>query len=276
MRSLKRFFQLILFSVLVSCGPEKPDIPAAPLEEKPKKITPVISFSVVAKYPHDTTAYTEGLLFHEGKLFESTGAPSYLPQTRSAVGIVDLKSGKFDKKIEIDKSVYFGEGITILNNKLYQLTYTNQVGFVYDMKNFNSLGQFGFQNKEGWGMTTEGKHLIFSDGTCNLTYMDPKDFKVTRTLPVVENGYGVYALNELEYIKGYIYANVWMTNKIVKIDPSTGEILGELDLTSVFNEAKSKSKNLNELNGIAYDSIADRIMITGKLWPETYEISFPH
>src|SRR5436190_19097400 len=121
MKSVKRFFPFVLFSVLVSFGPEKQDIPAAPVEEKPKKTTLVISFSVVAKYPHDTTAYTEGLLFHDGKLFESTGAPSYLPQTRSAVGIVDLKTGKFDKKVEIDKSVYFGEGILILDNKLYQL-----------------------------------------------------------------------------------------------------------------------------------------------------------
>ncbi len=243
---------------------------------KPEKVTPIINYTVIAKHPHDRTLYTEGFLFEKQQLFESTGAPEHLPQTFSAFGTVDLKTGKFDKKVEIDKKVYFGEGILFLKNKIYQLTYQNQVGFIYDPKTYNSLGQFGFTNKEGWGMTTEGEHLIFSDGTCNLTYMEPDNFKVVKTLAVVENGYGLYNLNELEYIKGYIYANVWMTNRIVKIDPKTGEVVGELNLDALNTETKTEDPNIGEMNGIAYDSISDKILITGKLWPKIYEIQFAH
>lgn len=276
-KHLRYFFRTIIFIVLTSCGTERNDPAPLPPKEKPiATTTPLINYTVTARYPHDTTSFTEGLLFYNNTLFESTGAPSYLPQTRSAIGIANLKTGKFEKKVELDKSIYFGEGLLILNNKIFQLTYQNQTGFIYDLKTFNRLGQFGYQNKEGWGMTTEGKHLIFSDGTCNLTFLDPNDFRVVRTLPVIENGYELSAINELEYIKGYIYANVWMTNRIVKIDPSTGQVVGSLDLSPLQEESKKRHKDLNEMNGIAYDSINDKILITGKMWPDLYEISFPH
>lgn len=261
--------------LFVSCGPGKQEA-VPPSDAKILPVTPRIKYTVGESYPHDTTAYTEGFLFHDGKWFESTGAPSHLPQTRSAIGIVDLRTGKFDTKVEIDRKKYFGEGIVILHNKLYQLTYQNQLGFIYDLKDFSRIGQFSYRNKEGWGMTTDGKHLIFSDGSCNLTFMHPDSFTVVRTLPVLENGYGLYALNELEMINGYIYANVWMTNRIVKIDPATGEVKGELDLTMLFERARSRYKNLNELNGIAYDSLSGKVLVTGKLWPEIYEIEFAH
>ncbi|MDI1353942.1 MAG: glutaminyl-peptide cyclotransferase [bacterium] len=275
-KQLIYFYKTLILLVLFSCGTERND-PAPPLAKvTPPSTTPLIHYTVVARHPHDTTSFTEGLLFHNNTLYESTGAPNYLPQTRSAIGIADLKTGKFEKKTELDKKIYFGEGLLILNNKVYQLTYQNQTGFIYDLKTFNRLGQFGYQNKEGWGMTTEGKHLIFSDGTCNLTYLDPTDFRVVRTLPVIENGYELPAINELEYIKGYIYANVWMTNRIVKIDPNTGQVVGSLDLSALQEESKTRHRDLNELNGIAYDSIKDRILITGKMWPDLYEISFPH
>ena len=276
-RLLPGFFIVFTVLIFVSCDSDKREVPPPqPVEEKVVPKTPLLSYTVVARYPHDTTSFTEGLLFHNNTLYESTGAPKYLAQTRSAIGTVDLKTGKFNTKVEIDKKTYFGEGILILNNKLYQLTYENQIGFIYDLKTFNRIGQFGYQNKEGWGMTTEGKHLIFSDGSCNLTYLDPADFKQVRKIPVVENGYELPAINELEYIKGYIYANVWMTNRIVKIDPNSGDVVGSLDLSALYEQSRSRYEDLNEMNGIAYDSITDKILVTGKLWPDIYEIQFPH
>jgi len=265
-----------VFVTLYSCGPDKPPAPEPETKTVPLRAVPNISYTVVAKHPHDVTLYTEGLLFHDGKLYESTGAPEHLPQTFSAFGITDLKTGKFDKKAELDKKTYFGEGISIYKNRIYQLTYTTQVGFIYDLKTFNRIGQFGIQNKEGWGMTSDGKQLIFSDGTFNLTYFDPDELKPVKTLEVTENGYALRALNELEYIKGYIYANVWLTNRIVKIDPSNGHVVGEMDITSLYNQSRSNNMNLGETNGIAYDSISDKILVTGKLWPTIYEVSFPH
>jgi glutaminyl-peptide cyclotransferase len=238
--------------------------------------TPVIKYEVKERYPHDITLYTEGLLFHNGQLFESTGAPSHLPQTRSAFGISDLKTGKFEIKGELDKSVYFGEGIVFFGDKLYQLTYQNQVGFIYDAKTFRRIGQFGYPNKEGWGLTTDGKHLIMSDGTYNLTYFDPATLNIVKTVPVLKEGYGLDNINELEYINGFIYANVWMTNNIVKIDPASGEVVGQLNLTQLFDEALKKNMNLAEMNGIAFDSINDRVLVTGKFWPDFFEIRFPH
>lgn len=236
----------------------------------------MIPFSVVKKYPHDKTVFTEGFLFHNNQLFESSGAPDYLPQTRSTFGIVDLEKGKLNIKGELDKKTYFGEGIVILNNRLYQLTYLNQTCFVYDAKNFQRIGQFSYQNKQGWGMTTEGKNLIMSDGTNILTWLNPNDYKVVRELSVTENGYALDYLNELELIDGYIYANVWMKNTIVKIDTVSGQVVGKLDLTNLVNEAKKNNPESLELNGIAYDSISKRVLVTGKLWGDIYEIKFEH
>jgi len=231
---------------------------------------------LVNTYPHDTTAFTEGFLFHDKKLLESTGAPEYLTQTRSAFGEVDLEKGKLDVKGELDKKIYFGEGIVVLNGKIYQVTYQNQAGFIYDAKTYAKVGQFNYQNKEGWGLTTDGKSIIMSDGTFNLTFLDPENQNVTKVLAVTEGGYGLDHINELEYINGFIYANVWMTNYIVKINPETGEVLGKIDLDDLNVKAKGQNPRCLEMNGIAYDAASDRIMITGKLWPGVYEISFPH
>lgn len=276
-KSILGLFALALIVAATGCGDEKKE--PAKTQEAPLpavKVTPVINYTMVARYPHDITSFTEGFLFHNGKLFESTGSPDYLSQTRSAFGVVDLKTGKMDVKAELDRKAYFGEGIAVLNNLLYQITYTTQVGFIYDTKTFERKGQFGYMNKEGWGMTTDGESLIFSDGTSNLTYLETKDFKVVKTLTVTEGGYGLYNLNELEYINGYIYANIWMTNRIVKIDPKTGEVVEGLDLTALYNQSRSRNNSLAEMNGIAWDPVTDKILITGKLWPDIYEISFPH
>ena len=202
------------------------------------------------------------------------GATTELPFTRSLFGIVNLIAGKIDTKVEIDRKKYFGEGITFLHGKVFQLTYTTRVGFIYDATTFSKIGEFTIPSKEGWGMTTDGMNLIMSDGTNILTYLDPKDLHVITTISVTENGYIKENLNELEYIKGYIYANIWTTNTIVKIDPANGFVVGKLDLTSLANEAKNLYQGSMEMNGIAYDSTEDKVYITGKLWPKIYVIKF--
>ncbi len=277
MNYLKISTAIVIATIFSSCETDKPKdikkVDTSTIVEVPE--TPIISYTLVNTYPHDLNAFTEGFLFHEGKLYESTGAPENLPQTKSLFGIVDLKNGKIDTKVEIDKSIYFGEGISILNNKIYQLTYKNQTAFVYDAKTYKPIGKYSYQNREGWGLTNDGKNLIMSDGSNYLTYFD-QNFNVTKTLDVSENGYAVDYLNELEYIHGFIYANIYQSHEIVKIDPSTGNVVGKLDLTSLFQTSKTKDINSLETNGIAYDSISDKILVTGKMWPSMYEIKFQH
>ncbi len=262
--------------VTTSCEPDKPkpvviDQPIV-ADEPP---VPEIQFTVVNKYPHDVTSFTEGFLFHDNKLFESTGATRELPQTRSLFGVVDLKTGKIAVKAELDRNIYFGEGMVILKGKVYQVTYKNQMGFVYDAKTFKNIDTVSYTNKEGWGLTTDGKSIIMSDGSSYLTYFDPDSFAVTKVLSVKEGNYDLIYLNELEYIHGYIYANIYTTNNIVKIDPATGKVVAKIDLSSLSKESKIQNPNALEMNGIAYDSISNKIMVTGKLWPTIYEIKFP-
>jgi glutamine cyclotransferase len=273
---MKKFFFIIYaIGILTACTdttktPEKEKV--IPTDES----VPEIYYSVVNSFPHDTTSFTEGLFMYNNLLYESTGSPDNLSETKSVFGIVDLKTGKIDVKTELDKSTYFGEGIVLLKDKIYQLTYKNQIGFIYDAKTFKKLGQFSFQNKEGWGLTTDGTYIIMSDGTNTLTYLDPATLKANKTLNIRNNGYAEDYLNELEYIKGYIYANIWGKNYIVKIDPLNGKVVGILNLLSLNSTAKNKYANALEMNGIAFDSISDKIYITGKMWPDIYQIKFPH
>lgn len=271
----KNLSLLFLSFLLFSCTDE------SKTEVKKKEFVsgntvPEINFTVAETFPHDTLSFTEGFLFHEGQLYESTGSPDNIPYTKSVFGPVDLKTGKIDKKAELDRSIYFGEGIVFLKGKIYQLTYKNQLGFIYNSKTFKKTGQFTYTNKEGWGLTTDGTNIIMSDGTNILSYLDPTTLKVVKTLSVSENGYAADYLNELEYINGFIYANVWTTNKIVKIDPSNGKITGKLDFVSLMHEVKNKYPNASELNGIAFDSSTNKIYITGKLWPAIYRVEFAH
>ncbi|MBC7864361.1 MAG: glutaminyl-peptide cyclotransferase [Bacteroidia bacterium] len=262
------------FIFLISCG--EPDKKTEENIVETKTGAPAITFSVTDTLPHDTLSFTEGFLFNNGKLFESTGSPDNVPYTRSVFGDVDLNTGKINVKAELDRNEFFGEGILFLNDKIYQVTYEGQIGFVYDAKTFKRLGRFTYPNKEGWGLTTDGKYMIMSDGTNTLSYLDPITFKTVKTLNLTENGFAADQVNEIEYINGFIYGNVWMTNFIVKIDPKDGKILGKMDLTPLVEAEKLKHPRLGELNGIAYDSISDKILVTGKLWPSTYEIKFPH
>ena len=236
----------------------------------------IIDYSVTRTYPHATDSYTEGFLFHDGKLYESTGSPENYPNTRSVIGIVNFKTGKIDVKIEIDRNRYFGEGILFFKNKLYQLTYKNQIGFIYDSKDFTQIATFTYANKEGWGMTTDGKSIIMSDGTNFITYWDPDNLKEIKKLNITYNGTSALYANELEYINGFLYANIWTTNYIAKIDPADGKIVGLLDLTSLFLRARKENPLSEATNGIAYEEIKDRIFVTGKLWPYIFEIKFSH
>lgn len=246
--------------------------------EKVKTVddVPTINYSIVNRLPHDTNSFTEGLLIHNNQLFESTGSPTEMPQTKSVFGAVNPLTGKIEAKVEIDRNIYFGEGIVFLNQKVYQLTYKNQLCFVYDAKTFKKLTQFSYPNAEGWGLTTDGTYIIMSDGTYTLSFIEPEHFKIVKTLQVSANSLAVDNLNELEYINGFIYANVWTTNKIVKIDPSTGHVVGKIDLSPLKEEAQTKYSRSSETNGIAYDSISNKIYVTGKLWPELYQIDFNH
>jgi glutamine cyclotransferase len=260
--------------LLISACNNKPEKSVEQLPE-PKPVVATINYALIKSYPHDTNSFTEGFLFHEGKLYESTGATDNLPQTRSLFGIVDTSTGKINVKAELDRNKYFGEGISFLSGKVFQLTYQTKVGFIYDEKTFRKLGEFTIPSAEGWGMTNDGTNLIMSDGTNTLTYLDPNNLQVLKTVSVSENGYAKDYVNELEYINGFIYANIWMTNTIVKID-TTGVIVGKMDLTQLANDAKSISSGSSEMNGIAFDPASDKILVTGKMWPRIYEITFSH
>jgi glutamine cyclotransferase len=264
---------LLILSVLAACNnSDHPAATGAATDNTP----PLIDYSVMKLLPHDTTAFTEGLLFHDGQLYESTGTDTDMPASRKSLfGTVDTTTGKIHPKVELDRKKYFGEGIVFVNGKVYQLTYRTKVGFIYDASTFKKLGEFTFPSAEGWGMTTNGTSLIMSDGTSNITYLDPATFKTTRTLTVNDNNGPVSNVNELELIGGFLYANQWQTNYILKIDTATGKVVGRLDLDSIVSEARNKFPGAEVLNGIAYNPASGLVYVTGKLWPNIYEIKIP-
>jgi glutamine cyclotransferase len=233
---------------------------------------PVITYTILNALPHDKDSYTEGFLMHNGTLFESSGAPEGNDKTKSIVGIVDPATGNIAVKAELDRKIYFGEGITILDDKLYQLTWTNKKGFIYDLKTFKKIGEFTFPSKEGWGMTTDGSSLIMSDGSSNLTYLDPLTFKTNRIVGVTDNNGPVGNINELEFVNGNILANIYQTPYIIRIDPNSGKVLGKADFSNLVKEVKLKDPDVDYMNGIAWDSAKNKIYITGKLWPNMYEV----
>ena len=263
----KNFFLFAFAACLFSCGnnSNEPQSDAAA-----NTAPPIISYNVVNVYPHDTASFTEGLVVNNGQLYESTGGAPKDNEFTSWFGPVDLKSGRALRKVMLD-TAYFGEGITILNGKVYQLTWRGEKGFVYDEKTLQKIKDFTYTG-EGWSLTNDGKSLIMSDGSSNLRYLDPNSLQVQKILGVEDNNGPVSNVNELEYINGYIYANIWQTNYIIKIDPQNGKVTGRLDLTTLYNQAKNKYEYADVLNGIAFDSAANKIYITGKTWPNLYEI----
>jgi glutaminyl-peptide cyclotransferase len=235
-------------------------------KEKESKTTPAsIQYAVKTQWKHDTQSFTQGLVIHEGKLFESTGQ-----EKSSWIGIVDIKTGKLDKKITLEDQ-YFGEGITILNNKIYQLTWKSKTGFIYDLRTFKKIGEFQYDS-EGWGITHDGKNLIMSDGSDKLTFLDTITLKPVRTISVTNDDGPVTNLNELEFVEGFVMANLWQTNIIVEIDPATGKIVGQLDLSPLAKDAQMRSSRVDVLNGIAYHTGTKLLLVTGKYWPMTYVI----
>lgn len=264
----KLILTILITCLLFSCANDRKE----PVAEDPG--APLIPFGVNAYLPHDTSLFTEGLLVHNGQIVESTGSPEELPASRSLIGIYDMPTGKFAIKAELDREKYFGEGVVILGGRVYQLTYKNQKAFVYDARTFRLVDSFSYKNVEGWGLTTDGTSLIMSDGTSVLTWIDPETYKVTKTMEVTDNGVAVRNLNELEFIEGFIYANVWTTNFIVKIHPDDGKVAGKLDLGLLAYESRMKNSRVDVANGIAYDSATKKVYVTGKMWPTIYEIDF--
>ena len=225
---------------------------------------PISSIKIINIYPHDSKAFTQGLLYYNGYLYESTGLNG-----KSALRKVNIKSGKVLQEFKLDQN-YFAEGITIHANKIYQLTWQNNIVFVYDLLNFKLLNNFSYQG-EGWGITTGGKNLLMSNGTAVIDCIDPEHFTVVRKINVHDGNTEIGNLNELEFIRGEIWANIFMENVIVRISPQTGEVLGWVDLSKLYNLLPGDCR-VDVLNGIAYDQDRDRIFITGKLWPKIFEI----
>lgn len=222
-------------------------------------------YELVQSYPHNDDAYTEGLEIYNGFLYESTGehGKSYIYKT-------NLKTGKIIQSVKLaDK--YFGEGMTILNGKIYQLTYKTQIGFVYQLENMAVVDSFRFESAEGWGLTNDKNHLIMSDGTNIITYLDPVSYHPVKKLQVYDDKHAVVYLNELEYSEGFIYANVWTTNLIVKIDSQTGKVVAKIDLDGLLI-LSNHEKQVDVLNGIAIDPVSKKMYVTGKYYPKLFEI----
>jgi glutamine cyclotransferase len=226
-----------------------------------------MSFSIIATFPHDTSRFTQGLTIYKGSMYEGTGNYGH-----SKLLKVDWKTGKVEKEISLDPN-YFGEGITVLRDTIYQLTYKEHKVFAYTLNDFRKVREFSI-NTEGWGITTDGKELIVSDGGSNLFYYEPSTFKLLRTQGVTEAGSLSFNLNELEFINGFVYANQWQEPYIFKIEPASGQIVGKSDLSAMWNRIKAIDPDADVPNGIAYDTASKKIFITGKKWPELYEIQF--
>lgn len=222
------------------------------------------SYQVLNTWPHDPNAYTQGLVFDQGYLWEGTGQYG-----SSSLRKVELETGRVVMRVDLAPQ-YFGEGITVFRNRIYQLTWQSRKGFVYDLETLRPLEEFSYDG-EGWGLTNTEEFLIMSDGTNRLRFLDASSFKVKRVLSVRDERGPVTQLNELEYIKGEIFANVWQSDRIARIDPKSGRVLGWIDLTGLTPRNEIRASEA-VLNGIAYDVENDRLFVTGKLWPKIFEI----
>lgn len=222
------------------------------------------SYKVVRSYPHDKLAYTQGLIFHDGFLYEGTGQKG-----RSSLRKVELETGKVIQKHDLDDNL-FGEGIALLGNKLYQLSWVSQVGFIYDINTFKELNRFYYQG-EGWGITTDGINLFRSDGSNKIYVHDPNDFQVISTIEVYTDKASLNRLNELEFIDGKIYANIWQSDDIAIIDPANGLCEAIISLKGLLSK-NERDENTDVLNGIAYDMAGGRLFVTGKNWSKIFEI----
>jgi glutamine cyclotransferase len=231
---------------------------------KPQNPPKAYSYDIVNEHPHATDAYTQGLFFHNDFLYESTGEYG-----KSTLRKVDLKTGKALQNIKLD-SKYFGEGISLFNNRIYQLSWQEHTGFIYNVETFEKIGEFNYSS-EGWGITADGNYLIMSAGTANLYFFDPANMAIVKQIEAYSDTGSVSWLNELEYINGEIWANVYNKDIIARIDPETGEVKGLINLDGIL-KSTDKKKDTDVLNGIAYDPATSRIFVTGKRWPKLFEI----
>ena len=223
------------------------------------------TYRVLKTHPHDPNAFTQGLIYTDSVFYEGTGENG-----KSSLRRVDPETGKVEKSTDLS-SDYFGEGITLFGDKLYQLTWQSHVGFIYDKDSFEKVGEFPYAT-EGWGITHDGKQLIVSDGTPSLQFWDPETLQQTGSVVVTLFGLPVSQLNELEYINGEVFANMWQTNLILRINPADGQVTGVIDLTGLLDYAPPHTTPTDVLNGIAYDPATGRLFVTGKLWPAIFEI----
>lgn len=224
------------------------------------------SYQVVKTYPHLKSSFTQGLEYYDGFLYEGTGNEGF-----SKLMKVNLTTGHPIQSFDLDDQ-YFGEGITILNDKIYQLTYRAQKGFIYDLKTFALIDSFQYKSEQGWGLTNDENSLIMSNGSHHLTWLNPENLSIEKTIQVVNNQGLINNLNELEYINGSIFANVYTTNIIVEIEPTTGRVLSQINLSGLIDMYKTRNDTIDYLNGIAYDSEKDKFFVTGKWWPRLFEI----
>ncbi len=286
---MRIYFLISIALLIASCGSgtngsNSRSVGNANATPKPAAL-PVYSYDVVKAYPHDSKAFTQGLVFRDGFLYESTGQ-----EGESTLRKVDISTGKVLQKFDLANEI-FAEGLTIMNDKLYQISWRDKIAWEYDIADFKMLREMSYSG-EGWGLTTDGTNLIMSDGTHLLKFVDPQTFKTIRSIPVMqESGKPLYLLNELEWVKGEIWANIWHSeetetgttqgrlpnigrpNTIARIDPASGRVIGWIDLAGISPDDQNGENEIeNTLNGIAYDADNDRIFVTGKKWKRLYEI----
>jgi glutamine cyclotransferase len=272
---LKKFVSLSLCITIITfaaCNEEVKEEPAEDVKPVVVQDAPaVIPVTLVNMYPHNTTAYTEGLQYVDGVMYESTGHYG-----RSFLYKYEPTTGKVIKEVKLDNK-FFGEGMTVLGDKIYMLTYREKTGLIFDKNTLQQIGTFSYPNAEGWGMTNNDTNLVYSEGTAYIYFMNPSTFEVIRKIEVRDN-YGIVSnINELEYINGYIYANQYETEFILKIDPNTGKVVGQADLRHIRKQAGIPPNTHAEgqpevLNGIAYDKEKNRVFVTGKNWPLLLEV----
>lgn len=266
MRKISIILGILMFIAVSTFGLHKQEANPSPYIGQKAK-TPEYTYTIVNVYPHDPDAFTQGLIYHKGVLYESTGL-----YDKSSLRRVELETGKVLQQIKLDKS-YFGEGITLWQDRIIQLTWEERIGFVYNRENFKKIRNFTYKT-EGWGITDDGQRLIMSDGTNTLHFLDPHTFNEIGSIQVRDGETPVEKLNELEYVNGEIFANVLPTDWIARISPATGRVLGWIDLSGILElESELGEGDLpGELNGIAYDEQGNRLFVTGKCWPKLFEI----
>jgi glutaminyl-peptide cyclotransferase len=259
MKAVPRWLTFTMLSVVLASS-----LPAQTSRKSPALRPPEYTFKVVHTFPHDPAAYTQGLAYRDGFLYEGTGRNG-----TSSLRKVRLETGEVLQRRELPQE-YFGEGITLIGNEVVQLTWKSEVGFIYDVSDFRLLRQFSYTG-EGWGLTTNDREVFMSDGTAEIRVLDIETLKEKRRFTVRDDGIQVRQLNELEFVEGELFANVWQTDRIARISPQTGKVLGWIDLSGILSSIYRRERD-SVLNGIAYDAKQKRLFVTGKLWPSIFEI----